>query len=119
MYANTYTHTQTQTHTHTRDPCHSHNVAAYVDTPRLVAVGRRMHEASNTSTPILGPHSPDGGRLGPAKAAYARRIRDQLCLTDFAEGVPCYELRSWEGDTITNPSPPGLVCMYVCTYVCM
>ena len=52
------------------DLYHSHNVAAHVDTPRFVA-GGCLHEVGDTTTPIPGPHSPDGDNLGPAMDACA------------------------------------------------
>ena len=39
---------------------------------------------------------------------YARPVRDQLHLTDFTVGVPSYKIRSWEGDVIEDPIPPGI-----------
>ena len=90
------------------DPCCLHDVAAYVDTLRLVAVGRQMREARAMTTPIVGPHSPDGDNLGQALATCALRIGDQLHLTDFVVESPSYELRSWEGNAIEDPTPKGV-----------
>ena len=40
--------------------CHTHDVAAYINTPRLVDVGCRIWGASATATPIPGPNSQMG-----------------------------------------------------------
>ena len=77
------------------NPCRAMDVAVFLDTERLSAVGRRMRAAGQDATPIPGPHSPDGDGLPPLLAQYAKRTRELLQLVDFTLGSP------------PSPSPAG------------
>ena len=90
------------------NPCRAMDVAVFLDSERLSAVGRRMRGAGQDTTPVPGPHSPEGDGLPPLLAQYAKRTRELLQLVDFTLGVPSFSLSSWEGDAIPAPHPPGL-----------
>ena len=83
-------------------------VAVFIDSKRVLAVGRRMRAAGQEATPVPGPHSPESDGLSPLLAQYAKRTRELLQLVDFTPGVPSFSLSSWEGDAIPAPHPPGL-----------
>ena len=87
--------------------CRAMDVAVFLDSDRLSAVGRRMHAAGQETTPVPGPHSPESDGLSPLLAQYAKRTRELLQLVDFTLGVPSFSLSSWEGDAIPAPHPPG------------
>ena len=93
------------------NPCRAMDVAVFLDSERLSAVGRRMRVASQDTTPVPGPHSPEGDGLPPSLAQYAKRTRELLQLAGFTLGVPSFSLSSWEGDAIPAPHPPGLGIM--------
>ena len=88
--------------------CRAMNVAVFLDSERLSAVGRRMLAAGQDTTPVPGPHSPEGDGLPPLLAQYAKRTRELLQLVGFTLGVPSFFLSSWEGDAIPAPHPAGL-----------
>ena len=90
------------------NPCRAMDVAVFLDSERLAAVGRRMRAADQDTTPVPGPHSPEGDGLPPLLAQYAKRTREVLQLVDFTVRVPSFSLSSWEGDAIPAPHPPGL-----------
>ena len=90
------------------NPCRAMDVAVFLDSERLSAVGRRMRAAGQDTTPVPGPHSPEGDGLPPLLAQYAKRTRELLQLVGFTLGVPSFSLSSWEGDAIPAPHPPGL-----------
>ena len=90
------------------NPCKALDVAVFLDSERLSAVGRRMRAAGQDTTPIPGPHSPEGDGLPPLLAQYAKRTRELLQLVGYTLGVPSFSLSSWEGDAIPAPHPPGL-----------
>ena len=50
------------------NPCRALDVAVFLDSERLSAVGRRMRAAGQDTTPVPGPHSPEGDGLPPAPA---------------------------------------------------
>ena len=89
------------------NPCRALDVAVFLDSERLSAVGRRMRAAGQDTTPVPGPHSPEGDGLPPLLAQYAKRTRELLQLVGFTLGVPSFSLSSWEGDAIPAPHPPG------------
>ena len=76
------------------NPCRALDVAVFIDSERLSAVGRS--------------HSPESDGLSPLLAQYAKRTRELLQLVDFTLGVPSFSLSSWEGDAIPAPHPTGL-----------
>ena len=84
------------------------DVTVFMDSERLLAVGRRMHVAGQEATPIPGPHSPESDRLPLLLAQYAKRTRELLELVDFTLEVPTFSFACWEGDAIPAPQPPGL-----------
>ena len=88
------------------NPCRALDVAVFLDSERLSAVGRRMRAAGQDTTPVPGPHSPEGDGLPPLLAQYAKRTRELLQLVGYTLGVP--SLSSWEGDAIPAPHAPGL-----------
>ena len=90
------------------NPCKALDVAVFLDSERLSAVGRRMRAADQDTTPVPGPHSPEGDGLPPLLAQYAKRTRELLQLVGYTLGVPSFSLSSWEGDAIPAPHPPGL-----------
>ena len=90
------------------NPCKALDVAVFLDSERLSAVGRRMRAAGQDTTPVPGPHSPEGDGLPPLLAQYAKRTRELLQLVGYTLGVPSFSLSSWEGDAIPAPHPPGL-----------
>ena len=90
------------------NPCKALDVAVFLDSERLSAVGRRMRAAGQDATPVPGPHSPEGDGLPPLLAQYAKRTRELLQLVGYTLGVPSFSLSSWEGDAIPAPHPPGL-----------
>ena len=90
------------------NPCRAMDVAVFLDSERLSAVGRRMRAAGQDTTPVPGPHSREGDGLPPLLAQYAKRTRELLQLVGFTLGVPSFSLSSWEGDAIPAPHPPGL-----------
>ena len=90
------------------NPCTALDVAVFLDSERLSAVGRRMRAAGQDTTPVPGPHSPEGDGLPPLLAQYAKRTRELLQLVGYTLGVPSFSLSSWEGDAIPAPHPPGL-----------
>ena len=90
------------------NPCRAMDVAVFLDSERLSAVGRRMRAAGQNTTPVPGPHSPEGDGLPSLLAQYAKRTRELLQLVGFTLGVPSFSLSSWEGDAIPAPHPPGL-----------
>ena len=90
------------------NPCRAMDVAVFLDSERLSAVGRRMRAAGQDTTPVPAPHSPEGDGLPPLLAQYAKRTRELLQLVGFTLGVPSFSLSSWEGDAIPAPHPPGL-----------
>ena len=53
-------------------PCRAMDVAVFLDSERLSAVGRRMRAAGQDTTPIPGPHSLDGDDLPPILAHMPR-----------------------------------------------
>ena len=67
-----------------------------------------MRAGSQDTTPVPGPHSPEGDPPPPLLAQYAKRTREVLQLVAFTVGVPSFSLPSWEGDAIPAPRPPGL-----------
>ena len=93
---------------HEANPCKALDVAVFLDSERLSAVGRRMRAAGQDTTPVPGPHSPEGDGLPPLLAQYAKRTRELLQLVGYTLGVPSFSLSSWEGDAIPAPHPPGL-----------
>ena len=97
------------------NPCMALDVAVFLDSERLSAVGRRMRAAGQDTTPVPGPHSPEGDGLSPLIAQYAKRTRELLQLVGFTLGVPSFSLSSWEGDPIPAPHPPrlGITVYYV------
>ena len=48
------------------NPCKAQDVAVFLDSERLSAVGRRMRAAGQDTTPVPGPHSLEGGGLPPS-----------------------------------------------------
>ena len=90
------------------NPCRALDVVVFLDSERLSAVGRHMRAAGQDTTPVPGPHSPEGDGLPPLLAQYAKRTRELLQLVGFTLGVPSFSLSSWEGDAIPAPHPPGL-----------
>ena len=90
------------------NPCRAMDVAVFLDSERLSAVGRRMRAAGHDTTPIPGPHSLEGDGLPPLLAQYAKSTRELLQLAGFTLGVPSFSLSNWEGDAIPAPHPPGL-----------
>ena len=90
------------------NPCRAMDVAVFLDSERVLAVGRRMRAAGQETTPVLGPHYPESDGLSPLLAQYAKRTRKLPQLVDFTLGVPSFSLSSWEGDAIPAPHPPGL-----------
>ena len=76
------------------NPCRAMDVAVFLDSERLSAVGRRMRAAGQETTPVLGPHSPEGDGLSPLLAQYAKRTRELLQLVGFTLGVPSFSLSS-------------------------
>ena len=90
------------------NPCKALDVAVFLDSERLSAVGRRMRAAGQDTTPVPGPHSPEGDGLPPLLAQYAKRTRELLQLVGYTLGVPSFSLSSWEGDAIPAPHLPGL-----------
>ena len=77
------------------NPCRAMDVAVFLDSERLSAVGRRMRAAGQEATPLPGPHSPESDGLSPLLAPYAKRTRELLQLVDFTLGSPL------------SPSPAG------------
>ena len=90
------------------NPCKALDVAVFLDSERLSAVGRRMRAAGQDTTPVPGPLSPEGDGLPPLLAQYAKRTRELLQLVGYTLGVPSFSLSSWEEDAIPAPHPPGL-----------
>ena len=84
------------------------DVAIFLDSERLSAVGRRLRAAGQETTPVPGPHSPESDGLSPLLAQYAKQTCELLQLVDFTLGVPSFSLSGWEGDAIPAPHPPGL-----------
>ena len=60
------------------NPCRAMDVAAFIDSERLSAVGRRMRAAGQEAIPIPGPHSPESDGLSLLLAQYAKRTREWL-----------------------------------------
>ena len=81
-------------------PCRAMDVAIFIDSERLSAVGRRMRAAGQEATTVPAPHSPEGDGLSPLVAQYAKRTRELLQLMDFTLGVPSFSICSREGDAI-------------------
>ena len=50
------------------NPCRAMDVAVFLDSERLSAVGRCMRAAGQDTTPVPGPHSPEGDGLPPLLA---------------------------------------------------
>ena len=90
------------------NPCRAMDVAVFLDSERLWAVGRRMRAAGHDTTFVPGPHYPEGDGLPPLLAQYAKRTRALLQLVGFTLGVPSFSLSSWQDDAIPAPHPPGL-----------
>ena len=90
------------------NPCRAIDVAVFIDSECLSAVGRHMRAAGQEATPLPVPHSPESDCLFPLLAQYAKRTRELLQLVDFTLGVHSFSLSSWEGDAIPAPHPPGL-----------
>ena len=95
------------------NPCRAMDVAVFLDSERLLAVGRHMLAAGQEATPIPGPHSPESDGLSPHLAQYAKRTRELLQLVGFTLGVPSFSLSSWEGDAIPAPHPLGLGSRFI------
>ena len=90
------------------NPCKAVDVAVFLDSERLSAVGHRMRAAGQDTTPVPGPRSPEGDGPPPLLAQYAKRTRELLQLVGYTLGVSSFSLSSWEGDAIPAPHPPGL-----------
>ena len=56
-----------------RCPCKALDVAVFIDSEHLSAVGRRMLAAGQEATPVPGPHSPESDGLCSLLAQYAKR----------------------------------------------
>ena len=54
------------------------DVAVFIDSERLPAVGRRMRAAGQEATPVPGPHSPESDGLSPLLAQCAKRTCELL-----------------------------------------
>ena len=76
------------------NPCRAMDVPVFLDSERLSAVGRRIRAAGQDTTPVPGPHSPEGDGLPPLLAQYAKSTRELLQLVGFTLGVPSFSLSS-------------------------
>ena len=90
------------------NPCRAMDVAVFLHSQRLSAVGRRMRAAGQDTIPVPGPHSPESDGIPLLLAQHAKKTRGLLQLLGFTRGVPSLSLSSWEGDAIPAPRPPGL-----------
>ena len=90
------------------NPCRDMDVAVFIDSEHLSAVGRRMRAAGQEATPVPGHHCPESDGLSLLLAQYAKWTRELLRLVNFTLGVSSFSLSNWEGDAIPAPRPPGL-----------
>ena len=88
------------------NPCRALDVAVFLDSERLSAVGRRMRAAGQDTTPVPGPHSPEGDGLPPLLAQYAKRTRELLQLMLYP-GSPLLLPLQLGGRCHPGPSPAG------------